>query len=283
MSSILHQMSISMQMGLMFFFTCSAYVTFYKETNVDTSMLFDVVIPIGPHDISKIHMQIEHTKKNIVGHRNIYIVPYDPKIQINGCITIEEGLFPFSKNTVIQYHGKSGRNGWYLQQLLKLYAGSVIPGILGRYLVIDSDTFFLKPTHFICNQSKKCLYNYSTEYHAPYLIHMNQLHPTLDRKLKGVSGICHHMMFETKYINELFELVEKQHHNSKPFYQLFLENVDTKHKLLSGASEYEIYFNYMLLYHENQMLIRPLKWANVSSYTNNAPLPFDYISWHWYK
>jgi hypothetical protein len=248
------------------------------DTNA-TSALFDVVIPIGPNDISKVKLQIEHTQKNVIGRRNIYIVPYDPKIQIKGCITIEESLFPFSKNTIAQYHGKSGRNGWYLQQLLKLYAGSVIPGILDRYLVIDSDTFFLKPTRFICIVTGKCLYNYSAEYHAPYLIHMNRLHPTLFRKLKGVSGICHHMMFETKYINHLFRMVEEKR-PGKTFFQIFLENVDTKHKLLSGASEYEIYFNYMLLYHESEMLIRPLKWANVKGYTSK---PYDYISWHWYK
>jgi hypothetical protein len=249
--------------------------------NNQNALLFDVVIPIGPNDISKIKLQIQHTKKNVIGHRNIYIVPYDPNLRINGCITIEESTFPFSKNTIAQYHGKSSRNGWYLQQLLKLYAGSVIPGILDRYLVIDSDTFFLKPTHFVCMQSGKCFYNYNTKYHAPYLIHMNRLHPTLVNKLKGISGICHHMMFERQFIGKLFELVEKQH-GGKPFYQVFLENVEPKHKLLSGASEYEIYFNYMLLYHEKEMLIRPLKWANVRNYTNNVPLPFDYISWHWY-
>ena len=40
------------------------------------------------------------------------------------------------------------RIGWYLQQLLKFYAGFVIPDILQRYLIIDCDTHFLKPTKF---------------------------------------------------------------------------------------------------------------------------------------
>ena len=63
---------------------------------------------------------------------------------------------------------------WYLQQLLKLYACNVIPDILDRYLVIDSDTFFLKPTTFIENDV--CLYNYGSEYHKPYFKHMLLLH-----------------------------------------------------------------------------------------------------------
>ena len=45
------------------------------------------------------------------------------------------------------------------QVLVKIkYAGIVIKNILDKYLVIDSDTFFLKPTSFI--KDGKCLYNY---------------------------------------------------------------------------------------------------------------------------
>ena len=71
------------------------------------------------------------------------------EIVIDGCITIFEKIFPFSLDTVAKIHGKRDRNGWYLQQLLKLYAGKIIPNILDKYLVIDSDTFFLKPTKII--------------------------------------------------------------------------------------------------------------------------------------
>jgi len=110
---------------------------------------------------------------------------------------------------------------------------------------------------------------------------MNKLHPTLVQKIKNLSGICHHMMFETQFIKELFALVEDEDKRpGKPFYQIFLENVDSKHKLLSGASEYEIYFNYMLVHQRDKMFVRPLKWANVSRYTTKGG--FDYISCHWF-
>jgi hypothetical protein len=70
--------------------------------------------------------------------------------------------FPFNKDTIKSYINNN-RSGWYLQQLIKLYAGSVIKDILDNYLVIDADTFFFKPTTFFKNN--KPLYNYGSEYH----------------------------------------------------------------------------------------------------------------------
>ena len=208
---------------------------------------FDVVIPIGPNDRNIIEKQIAHTKKNIIGYRRIYLIPYDPSFTVDGCITVNENIFPFNKETVAKYHGRSSRNGWYLQQLLKLYAGKVLPGILDRYLIIDSDTLFLKPTTFL--EDGKCLYNYGTEYHLPYFEHMKRLDPDLERMERLKSGICHHMIFETKYIQEIISKVEKNHNDL--FYNVFLKcvgknkNVKDPCKVeVSGASEYEIYFNF---------------------------------------
>ena len=112
-------------------------------------MSFDIVIPVGPNDINQIHEQIKSTKQNIIDYRTIYIITSNPELTIDGCIIIDETIFPFTKKDIELYHGKGDRTGWYLQQLLKLYAGKVIPNILDKYLVIDSDTYFLKPTRFI--------------------------------------------------------------------------------------------------------------------------------------
>ena len=117
---------------------------------------FDIVIPVGPKDIDIINNQIKYTKKNIIDYRNIYLISCDDTLNIDGCITINEDIFPFNIETVVKFHGKNQKNKWYFQQLLKLYASYVIPGIMNTYLVIDSDTFFLKPTTFI--QNNKCLY-----------------------------------------------------------------------------------------------------------------------------
>lgn len=240
----------------------------------DIKHAFDIVIPVGPNDKSVIEEQIKYTQKNVIGYRNIYLICYDPSIKIHDCITIREDIFPFDIKTVAKYHGELQRNGWYLQQLLKLYAGKIIPDILDRYLVIDSDTFFLKPTTFI--HDNKCLYNYGTEYHKPYFEHMKKLDNDLTKMDKNKSGICHHMIFEKKYINELMTRIEKNH--NEIFYEVFLKNVTDKKG--SGTSEYEIYFNYMLKYNPDKIQIRELNWKNTNKLETDSNC--DYISYHWY-
>lgn len=232
---------------------------------------FDVVIPVGPNDVPVIHKQIDHTRRNVVGYRHIYLISCDPTLKISGCRTIPETLFPFNMATVSAHHGKLARNGWYLQQLLKLYAGRVIPEILPRYLVIDADTFFMKPTHFV--QNNKCLYAHGNEFHPPYFEHMKRLDSDLT-KVVSMSGIAHHMMFETKYVNELFQRIESKHNDA--FYNIFLSKVTDLEG--SGASEYEMYFNYMLRCHKDDVIVRPLRWKNSATLESDL----DYISVHWY-
>jgi hypothetical protein len=237
-------------------------------------MSFDIVILLGPDDNNIINMQIEYTKKNIIGYRNIYIVSYDNNIQINGCIMIDENIFPFTKKEIGDFHGKINRNGWYLQQLIKLYSGGVIPGILERYLVIDCDTFFLKPTTFI--KDNKILFNYSSEYHKPYFEHMNKVHPSLERIYSDKSGVCHHMMFETKYNNKLINMVEDLH--KRQFWVVFLQKVSEDLRHASGASEYEMYFNYMLKEHFDKIELRYLNYKDSNTLDINSN--YDYISYH---
>lgn len=246
---------------------------------------FDIVIPIGPNDTNQINEQLKYTKKNITGYRKIFLILFDPNVKIEhkDVIIINETIFPFSIQDVATYHGKSDRNGWYLQQLLKLYAGFIIPDITEKYLVLDSDTFFLKPTTFIADG--KCLYNLGMEYHISYFNHMQKLHPSLIKKIQ-YSGICHHMMMETKYIRELFDLVENNHSN-EPFWKIFLMMVEPvqygkKCNNNSGASEYEIYLSFMLNYHTDKISVRLLKWMNSNMFMEKNIYDLDYISCHWY-
>jgi hypothetical protein len=246
-------------------------------------MSFDIVIPLGPNEISRFDRQIEYTKKNILGYRNIYIVTCNTNIQINDCIIINEEAFPFKKfieQYFSQHNNKSARNGWYFQQLIKLYAGKIIENILENYLVLDADVFFLKPTQFIENNIP--FLSVGEEYHIPYFTHMKKLHESFE-KVHNKSGICHHMMYSSEYLNEIFKIVEDKH--NKPFWQVFILCV-TEHlnhpmqHLESGASEYELYFNYMIKYHPNKIIVRNLSWKNTSekSITSTNVCGLDYVS-----
>ena len=239
---------------------------------------FDIIICVGPYDNKIIYNMIPYTKNHIIGYRNIYLICANPTIHIEGTITIDETIFPFNMNDLIEKFGNNHRNGWYLQQLLKLYSGRIIPDILENYLIIDSDTYFLKPTSFIDNYGKY-IYTTGIEYHIPYFNHMNKLHPSL-KKSHPRSGIVHHMIMNKNKLDMLMNLVET-YHKGKLFWEIFINMVDPIHFPRSGASEYEIYFNYMNIYHRNDIIIRELNWNNASS-INDSNKNCDFISIHWH-
>jgi hypothetical protein len=230
-------------------------------------MLFDIVIPVGPKEKKNIYKQIEYTKKNVIGYRNIYIITNNSNnLDISGCKIIDENIFPFKMTDIASYFynykGKNNRNGWYLQQLLKLYASLVIDELLDNYLIIDADVFFLKPTQFLIDG--KYVFTTSGENHQPYFKHMKCLHPLFQKQI-NFSGISHHMIFNRQIIQEMINLVETNH--KKTFWVIFIESVDEhrNHDINgeeSGASEYEIYFNYMLLNHKDKVIVRQLNWSN---------------------
>lgn len=242
-------------------------------------MSFDIVIPLGPNDTHLIQTQLCFTKKNIIDYHHIYIITSFTNLLIdNENVTIiNENIFPFHLHDIEIIHGKSHRNGWYLQQLIKLYAPFVIKNMLSTYLVIDADTFFLKPTSFI--ENGKYLYNVGTEYHLPYFEHMKTLDDCFTRSSND-SGICHHMLFDKNIIQEIFHLVEEKY--NKPFWFIFLKNVNHPHILGSGASEYELYFHYIHKYHTDKIHIRRLSWINTNSFEPHSDNIHDYISYHWY-
>jgi len=236
--------------------------------------MLDIVIPVGINDVDLVHLQVEHTRNNVKECGDIYIVSSFP-LAIDGCFHVDESAFPFSIDDVACIHGRNYRNGWYLQQLLKFYASSVIPSLSKKYLVVDADTFFLRPVSFL--KSEKMLFNFGSEFHNPYFEHMQRLHPTLVRVHGSISGIVHHMVFDSKCIAGLFSLVES--YNDQEFWRAFLRHVSPGHVRFSGASEYEIYLNFMLLYRPDLVEFRRLEWTNSISLDG---LDCDYASLHWY-
>jgi Family of unknown function (DUF6492) len=242
-------------------------------------MIFDIVIPVGPDDIEFLDVMLNCTKKNVIGYRNIYVIPYDPNIKRDDCIIINENIFPFNKSTLGEYTNDSPRTPWYLQQLLKLYAGFCIPDILNNYLVIDADTFFMNPTTFFDGDIP--LYNFSVENHIPYFDHMKLLHPSLKKHTEH-SGICHHMVFQRNIVRQLFDMVEE--YTKDVFWKSFMKCLDKEKMPGSGASEYEIYFNYLLIHHSDKIKLRELKWMNSYSviYGVNYDPNLNYVCCHIY-
>jgi hypothetical protein len=240
-------------------------------------IMFDIVFPLGPNDIDVFLLNLELNKKHVIGYRNIYVVTRQ-EIPIPDCEIVSESEFPFTITDIVKTLCNPDRAGWYFQQLIKIYAGAVIPDILPQYLVIDADTSFLKPTTFVDDTGRSFL-AYGTEMHRPYFEHMQRLHPSFT-KIHAGSGIVHHMLFDSFILNEIKSLVENYHGAVKPFWKIFIENVTDRHG--SGASEYEIYFNFAVnKYMDKLIVIRSLKWKNARSPREIEP-ELDFVSCHHY-
>ena len=124
-----------------------------------TNEPIDVVIPSVEKDLETLDLCIEGIKQHGKSIRNIYVVSDKPLMR--KAIWFDEKKYPFSKYAIafeiFQDEKKAraylkdpiNRTGWILQQLLKLYAPFIIPGISSNILLLDSDTIFLKPVSFL--------------------------------------------------------------------------------------------------------------------------------------
>jgi hypothetical protein len=243
--------------------------------------MFDVVVPVGPDDVIFIQKHVQYIQQNVMGFRNIYLISCDDTIRVPGSITISESIFPFSKTDISfpeVYIGDvlCNRNGWYLQQLLKMYSPFVIPGILENILVIDADTVFVRPSHFI--QNNKFFYGFSNENHIPYFKHASKLHPSFTKTDPEKSGIVHYMGFQRKYLKKIMDMVEDLH--KKPFWRVFLDEVDIMEG--SSSSEYELYFHFMLRMFPEKIELRELTGKTVSSHDVIPIQTCDVVSCHSY-
>jgi len=178
-------------------------------------------------------------------------------------VWVDEKVFPFNVNDVARHFSCHNKCGWYLQQLLKMYAGRVIPGLLD-YLVVDADVVWFKELTMIAGRGddgrpSRFYYDTAAQHVAPYFQQINRLTGgQVHRVDRALSGVSHHMVFKLDVLEELLKHVEKLH--DKPFWKAVLDTVDPKAG--SGFSEYELYFNFALLYHTETAEVRHLTFAN---------------------
>lgn len=252
--------------------------------------LIDVVIPCTYKDLDTLELCIKGIKQNCRQIRRVIVISAE-KLTDNA-EWFDEDNYPFDKNAVALHLFKGNqtaaseylrspgsRVGWYYQQLLKIYAPFVIPDISANVLLLDSDTIFLNPVNFL-NASFAGLYNPGTEYNPAYFYHAGRLTQNKVKKLyPQYSGISHHMLIQRCVLEDLFDVVESFYHND--FWKVFCLCVDPKH-LFAGASEYEIYFNFVLS-RSKKVEVRRLRWANINNINDVSKYKadgFHYVSCH---
>jgi len=250
----------------------------------------DVVIPCSQKDAGVLEFCIEGIRKYGANIRRIIVVSnerftdkaewFDEKNYPFAIGDLGSQIFPNDPDRAHWFSSQCPRRGWIYQQLLKLYAPVVIPDISSNVLVLDADVVFLRPVEFL-TESGTGLYSTGSEYHLPYFEHMKRL-LNLRRVFLRYSGICHHMLFQRSVIEDLFAEIRTLH--GKEPWQALCACIDSKEVEGACMSEYEIYFNYLFL-RSNQAKIRPLKWGNKVSFSEDSlekyrQRNYDYVAYH---
>jgi hypothetical protein len=262
-----------------------------KKTYNFGSDPIDVIIPCTGKDKRTLELCIEGIKKHGKNIRRVIVI--SSKRLTKKAQWFDENLYPFSKSDIAyalfdskkeaeEYiNNPSNRLGWLYQQLLKFYVFDVIPGISANVLLLDADTIFLKPVSFI-SEGGGGLLNTGTENWEPYFIHAKKFLPGFKKLYKGFSGISHHMLIQKEIISDLFKIVETYHKN--PLWKAFCKCIRKEDIYFSGASEYEIYFNFALA-KTDQIKIRQLHWDNIFELRKVKKFRkkgYNYVSCHFY-
>lgn len=249
---------------------------------------YDVIIPTHKKDLQILEYCITFAKKNLIGARRIITISKEKYSQ--NAEWYDEALYPFSIDLVRQYVGDSC--GWYFQQLLKLYAPLVIPGVSKNVLILDSDTVFFRKVKMLDNQGLP-LFNVSKDdkiCRRPFDIkvasHIEKLLPSLaiknlPKKFQNLSGISHHMMFNQDLVLEMMKKIEENDPAKDSFYKIFLKHADKSH----SASEYQLYYCFLLVYHPHRIRFRKLRYKNTADINIKKYLrrfKYHYCSFHHY-
>jgi hypothetical protein len=202
----------------------------------------------------------------------------------------EKGVYPLTGHSSFE-RTVGGRVGWFLQQLLKLYAGQVLK--LEDFVLLDSDIVWFRDVSFYNNTNREEILNYqkgikippnnfqirfnyasSGQYHSAYMATMKKiigLEPFEDPKDCFRSGIVHHMVIAGRVMNQL--MIDSQElHGGLPFWKILLNQSAIEMTCrapkdgICGAgstlSEYEMYFTYARHKFPDTVAFRALLWAN---------------------
>ena len=208
----------------------------YKQEEID------VVIPTISKDyilINKVIDSLKYVKQNI---NKIYIISNNNEEIRNFCklhniVFVNEDLVLGYNKSHINYNVFGiDRSGWIFQQLLKLASDKIVEK--ENFLILDSDTFFIKDISFIKNNGKFCLQQ-SCEWHQKYFDVYKIL--LQQKRVNTFSCVSHMMLFNKKILSDLKSEIEKK--NNKTWDRAILDLIDDSDT--SYFSEYETYANFV--------------------------------------
>ncbi len=241
--------------------------------NIYSTIPIDILIPTIDKDLDLLEQVIVAAKENIKHPiKHIFIISKNNDtikkiVSKHSCVFIDENtLLPISKESISYTVNGKDRSGWLFQQLLKLSGDKI--STQEHFLVLDSDTIFIRPKIFI--HRGKMIFDHSEEYHFPYHHVYSQIMQMETQSF--LSFISHYMILSKRYLEEMKQYIETK--NGQVWINTILTN--TNYNEVSGFSEYETYGNYMLTFHRKKM--KREFWYNLSCYDNSTLVPNYYKS-----
>lgn len=248
--------------------------------------MIDFVVPCHPKDFPSLKICVSSIKENISIANRIFVICNDNP-NIDGTIYVpEKNYAAFIDREKIEEKFRKYcpnllyRTKWIYQQFIKLFSAKVIHELTDSYVIVDSDTVFLKNISF---DPDKFYYCKAEEYHKPYLDPIKKLFNI--KETIGFSTICHHMIFHKKILNEMMEKV-KNTFESDSFFDTVLNILDYTEG--SCMSEWDLYANYMILNYPEMCQQRQLFWKDISfipikSHLDEFKEYYDFVSCHAYR
>jgi hypothetical protein len=139
-------------------------------------------------------------------------------------------------------------------------------------LAVDGRTLFLSSCRFL--EGGRSVFNFGDDYHARDFEHMARLHPKLHRMF-AYSGDTGCMIFRRAWLDELHKDIEAQH--GAPFWNAYLNAIES-HGAERGASDCELYFNFCLMFHPGELIIRRLRWREAAALDEVWADRLDYVN-----
>jgi hypothetical protein len=223
----------------------------------------DVIIPAHEKDLEMLERCIASIRKNVHNVRRIIVVSQSQLT--SGAEFFPETSFPFQFSQL--------QSGWHFQQCLKLYAPTVIPGLLDHVVVHDSDIKWMRPVRFI-SETGHGLYNTSKEpcdiTEFGYEDWLKQV-LGLSRMDPSECGITHCMLFERHILCQL-HLQLSSAHRGLPVWEIFNSS--------ARPSEYELYFQFAFQSFHELVRIRQLKFLCTGDPDASVGRSVDYLVCH---
>lgn len=225
---------------------------------------YDAVIPYHPKDEEILLGCVASLRQYAASVGTIFIVSaVEPSTQVMSQPNVKwipESAYPMSIHDVqLILQSTKGRQGWYYQQFLKLYAFEAIPDLRDTVLLFDSDVVLYKPVEFV-DAAGRILLDWGYQYNPPYFEHAAALlGDRFKRLLRRCSGITDHIVTTRAIVTDLLAAIEAQH-PGKPAWKTMLELVPDRDRNGAGFSEYELLFNWTFMYFPHAARARKLLW-----------------------